>query len=828
MQVTIGGIAYLLDCTLGSGLVSTNAEYKQAFTSHFFLVKPQEFILTHWPQRTSQQLLKNPLGYSEFSPLIPLSSRATELGICPDTWSELLEIPTETSDPVVCITLACKVDVKVLAKLIVKQELKCSSELTNCVFIHREAYNTKKGTSDVRVRAVIPTFGWFVLNIYACEFSSHIPSDNYQLVLSYQIQSHTDIGSRSQIGYPIVYYMAAAAFDFQILHWNKPMPDYCCENSAGKLDIIFRARQDLHFFHYLVSGDSENPDDPNSFQMYNTLVAQSRCGDPSLYTLRCVFPSPGFWSVHLSATKVLDQDSQQPTVSGYTSVFKYHVCINHGVKGESFPHIKVPYISLNHPQTISASGNEVLKVQFHSTKELDFYTYLTFEMPTGEPFESYTILTAEGIQQKEPATQQQYNLGVIFPKPGRWYIHIYGKCLANAKYGFTEIIVFNIVVEGALKNERFPTIYSSIAAALKVGCYDTGCVSFADDSSPFEYKFRAPSSGVSLIPRITPSNTDSNSFSKEYLQQCTFLSPSVADSCGSCVFTMNAIFPSAGTWSVQLFGRLSSSNSDDYDVVIYTQLQVSNPIPNHRFPTIFAPFYHLGLSLSNQPLLISHVIDVSEMKLPFTSPDSVLFETRLTQGDELFVNQAIVEFIEGAAGHVAGSVQDCKLHIIFPKAGDWVVQLYAGCSSAAAIGESAEIHQNINKEGVLELRVKTLSFNDTLAFPQIFDPFYNKFSLKLAEEQYPLISKVNHFPSKVTIAFYSPPNVRFWHSVKLSTSSMVNSMTRMNSEPLTGLHELSVEITECGQWTVTLYARKSNALDGQKWIAVLLHTIQAV
>ena len=826
MQVTIGGIAYLLDCTLGSGLVSPNAEYQQAFTSHFFLVKPQEFILTHWPQKISQQLLKKPLGYSEFSPLIPLSSRASELGICPDTWSELLEISAETSDPVVCITIACEKDVKILAKLIVKQELEGNNELTNCVFIRRETGSTKR-KSDVRVRVVIPSIGWFVLDIYACKSLSDTPSHNYQLVLSYQILSHTEVGNQSQIGYPIVCYVAAAAFDFQILHWNKPVPDYCCEISNGKLDITFQARQDLQFFHYIVSGDAENPDDPDSFQMYNTLVAQNKCGDPSLYVLRCVFPSPGFWSVHLSATKTIDHNSQQLTVSGYTSVFKYHVCVNNGVRSESFPCINVPYISFNQPEVISASGNEILKIQFHSTRELDFYTYLTFEMPTGEPLESYTVVTAEDIQQKEPTIQQHYNLGVIFPKPGRWYVHVCGESLTN-KHRFTELFVLNMVVEGALRNKRFPKIYSSVAAALKVGCYDTGSASFADDGSPFEYKFRAPSSGVSLIPSITPKNIDSNKFSEEYLQQCTFLSPSIVDGSGSCVFTMNAIFPSTGTWSVQLFGRLSGSVSNDYNVVIYIQLQVSKPVLNKCFPTIFAPFYRLGLSLPNQPFLISHVVDSSEMKLPFTSPDSVLFDARLTLDDESFVNQAIVEHIEGDAGDVAGSVQYRMLHIIFPKAGDWVVHLYAGNSNAAAVSEKSDIHQNINKEGVLELRVKVLSFNDTLAFPQIFDPFYDKFSLKLAKEQYPLVSKVNHLPSKVTIAFYSPPNVRFWHSVILSTSSMANSMTRMNSDPHTGLHELSVEVTECGQWTVTLYARESSVLDSEKWIAVLLHTIQAV
>ena len=832
MQITIGGIAYLVDCTLGSGCISSNAEHQQVFTSQYFAVKPQEFILTHWPQRASQQLLKKSLAFSEFCPLIPLSCRASEHELNPDTWSELLEVPIEVYDPVVCISMTCKVDVKILAKLsVLKQELEDSNELANCVFVHREISSTEKGTSNLRIRAVVPSNGQYVLNVYACKSSSHTPGQNYQLVLSYQIVSHIESGNQSRkIGFPVVYDMAAAAFDFQVLHWNKPMPDYCCENASGKLDIVFRAKPDLQFFHYIVPGDAENPDDPDSFLMYNTLVAQNKCGDPSFYALRCVFPSSGYWSVHLNATKVIDNDSQRPTVSGYTSVLKYLVYVENSVNTESFPHISAPYISLDQPETISASGNDILSVRFYSTREHDFYTYLTFEVPTGEPLESYTIVSAEDTQREERDSRQHYKLGVIFPKPGRWYIHVCGRNMGSADQNFTALFVLNVLVEGALSNKKFPKIYSSIAAALNFSCYDSGCVTFADDGSPFTYKFRAPSSGVNLVPSITPRNADDSEFDEAFLQQCVLLSPSVVAGSNSktCVYTINAVFPSAGKWSLQLFGCLSDSHSGDYNVVIYIQFQVSKPTPNLCYPTIFPGFYNLGLSIPNELLLFSRVIDSSEMRLPFSSSKGVVFETRLTQKDKVFVNQAIVEHIEDAANDINNnSVKNRMLHIIFPKAGDWVMHLYAGKYSAEK-GDNDDSHQHVDKEAVLELKIKSLSFNETLAFPQIFDPFYSKFSLRLAEEQYPLVSRVNHFPSKVTIAFYSSPDVRFWHSVKLSSSTGENSMTRLNSDPHTGLCELSVEVTEPGQWIVMLYAKKSDALDSQKWIAVLLHTIQAL
>ena len=807
---------------MASGYITPNTEYQQDFTHHFFAVPPQKLILTHWPQTPKQQLLRESLTLNEFQPLIPLSSKAVGLGVIPETWCEFLEIPVGTCDPVTSIKMTCKADVKFLAKLDTRRELEESSVTNklsnrNLVFIHRVVSSNDK--CNVRIRAVVPFAGEFVLNVYACKSSSNVLSENYELVLSYQIQCSTDIDDQFQIGYPIVYDMAAAAFDFSLLHWNKPMPDYYCEISSGKLDLFFNAKPDLQFSHCIVTGKTENPSNPDSIYHYNTLVAQNKCGDPSLHVLRSVFPSQGWWTVYLSATKVEDCSSLQPTVSGYTSIFMYHVYVGSGVTKQTFPYIIAPCISLNHPETVSASGSEVLDVQFCSSLALDFYSYLTFETQTGEPLESYT--TVISIQQAEPHAQQHYELSVIFPTPGKWYVHVFGKDFTNPEQDYTGLFILNVEVNSALMNTLFPKVNSSIATALNIRVCDSRYITFCDDGSPFTYKFRAPRRGIHLIPSITPHNIESSNIDEAFLQRCTLLTPSVAADSNFAIYTMNAVFPAAGTWVVQLFGAPLGSNSDgDDQLVIYTQLQVSKPMPNICYPTIYPAFHNLGLSIPTELLHYNQVIDASEIKLPFSSPESVLFDTKLKQGNEVFLNQAIVHHEGSADSDAYSNIQNRILHIIFPKSGEWVFHLYA--SHVVKLDSS----QRNTKEAVLELRIKALSFNNTAAFPQVFDAFYNMFSLKLDRERYPLISRVNSFPSKITIPFYSPPDVRFWHRSRVTENPDANPTTRMYSDPHTGLYELSVEVTERGQWIVELHAQDMDSSENRNWTAVLRHEVQ--
>ena len=820
---------------MGSGFISPNAKYQKNFTCHFFAIPPQRMILTHWPPKTKQQLLKEPLTLSKFRSLIPLSPKAAEYGINPDIWSECLEIPIETCDPVISVDLTCNTDVKLIAKLSnIQQEVSDSTNThsianQNLVYINRKVSDTNQETSIVNIRAAIPHIGWHTLNIYACKSSRNVSTSNYEVVLSYQLQCSTGIGSQYHIGYPILYDMAAAAFDFRLLHWNKPMPDYRCETSSGKLDVAFHTKPDIQLYHYIVEGEAENPGNASNTYHHNTLIAQNECGDPHLYALRIVFPSQGWWTVYLCATKAVDSDTQQPIVSGYTTVFKYCVRVKNGSPKQSFPHITAPYIKLVYPEAISTSGSEILSVPFYSLNVLEFYCYLTYETQTSELMENFATVAVNNSTSlpRESQRKQHYILSVIFPKPGKWFVHVYGRdSTTTTTQKYTGLFTLSVDVEGALRDKLFPTINSPIATELNISCYETGCITFCNDGSPFTYKFKAPRKSIHLIPNIALNGDDNDILDKKFLQRCTLLSPSAIDDSELSMYTMNAVFPSAGTWSVQLFGAHSESRSDSYNLVMHIQLQVTEPTPDMCYPTIYPAFYDLGLSIPSELLLYSQVSEGSELKFPFHSPEAVVFDTRLSQGNEVFINQAIVHYGRDATGN---TVQNSNLHIVFPKAGQWTIHLYAGSCNVVQNNNYQPDDSNIEKMAVFELKIKALSCNDMHAFPQIFDPFYSKFSLKLDEEKYPLISRIKSIPSTITISFYSLPSIQFWHHAT-TPESETPGVTRMYSDPQTGLHELSVEVAEQGQVVVILSAQMSNSLDDQKqkWITVLKHTIRAL
>ena len=104
---------------------------------------------------------------------------------------------------------------------------------------------------------------------------------------------------------------------------------------------------------------------------------------------------------------------------------------------------------------------------------------------------------------------------------------------------------------------------------------------------------------------------------------------------------------------------------------------MSNPTPNIHYPTIYPAFHNLGLSIPNEFLLYNQITDASEIMLPFDSPENVLFDTRLMQGDEAFVNQAIAHYRGSAASNSDNSIQNRTLYVIFSKSGKWVFHVYA-------------------------------------------------------------------------------------------------------------------------------------------------------
>ena len=811
LQVMIGGIPHLLDCTFASGYVSS-VTFCKSFNRHYFAVPPQQMILTHLPSDDSQQRLKEPLTLEKFQPLIPMSSSTKGLGIEPEAWSEVIEI---LDDPVACISLRCKDNVKVLALLAATNEARDydtikSDREEKFVFSYQEE-------NTVHIRAVPPQKGQYFLNIlYACESLEDESSQSYRLVLSYLLHNKREIAN--QIGYPVVCKAEASAFNFKLLCWNAPNRDYCCENS-GKLDVVFRARPDLQFYHCIIPGEFSNsttasPKQGNDAYHYNTLIVQNEDGDPSRYMLRTIFPIQGWWTLHLYAKKPGNDGIFESQQKGYALVMTYTVYIQISFPEQSYPNMISPYISMIQPESISASGDEIFSFYFNSTKSFDFHSYITFEEQTGQCMDNFTAI--ETITESN-----QCKLSVIFPKPGTWYVHVFGKDVNDPlQKSYLGLFVLQMKVKGSLRNTVFPKLNQQLAKALNVHYLNSGCITFQDNGSPFTCQILVPKEGsIDLIHSIKPHNTrDKTSTDAEaLLQHCTSLSftPSTDDSNSSTVCSLKAVFPWAGTWTVQLFA--ASAGSKRYVSLIEVSLPVNNPTPNVCYIKIHPSFHQLNLSIPERFLSYSPTTDESEMEIPFNAPENVQFvwNMEFVKTGEKFFQQAIIHNQKEKLD------QDCNriLHMIFPKPGEWIFQFYGRVSNE-------EMEQKHNYQSVMEIRIKVSSFNNELGFPHIFDPFQRLFGMKLVKKKLPLITRVTSLPSKISIPFYSPPNVKLWYDIEVNNSSNTQPTARLNKDSISGYNELTVEVNKVGKWTVILYAQLTKA-EKKNWTAVLKHTVSS-
>ena len=809
----IGGIPHLLDCTFASGYVTSSRTFCKSYSHHYFAVAPQQMILTHWPSDDSCQLLKDPLALKNFQPLIPISQNTKGLRIEPECWSEVIEILDE---PVACIMLRCKDGVIVTATITTTNESETQNGTTACHGIQQKYTFVHQEGDVVHIRAIPPHKGSFFLNIYAHQSLGMESDQSHRLVLSYLLQNKKEI--TNQVGYPIVNGVDSSAFKFKLQYWNAPKRDYCCENS-GKLEIVFKACPDLQFYHCITPDQHANSalitsaaQARNSYK-FNTLVVQNEDGDPSLYVMNAIFHTQGWWTLHLYA-KTPHNDSFESSQTGYVLVLTYSVFVQVGLPDQSYPNILSPYISMLQPESISASGDEIFPFYFNSSKTFDFHCYLTFSEQTGESMDNFTAIEAV-------TGSNQYKLSVIFPKPGTWYAHVFGKDVNDPlQKSYLELFVLQLKVNSSLNNTVFPKLNHSLANALNVTYLNSGCVTFQDDGAPFDYEILVPKGGhVDLVHCVKPHNPGitSATFNEDLLQHCSLLafSPSVDDPNSSSVCSLKAVFPWAGKWTVQLFA--ASAGSKRYISLVDVTFPVKIPTPDVCYVKLHPSFHHLNLNIPDRFLSYNPKMDASEIEVPFKAPEDVQFvwNMEFVKTGEKFFQQAFVHSLEER--QISAHDCNCILHVIFPKPGDWVFHLY---------GKESSDQQKHSYRSVMEIRVNVSSFNNQLGFPHIFDPFQKEFGMKLEKEKLPLLTKVTSFPTKISIPFYSLPNVKLWHDIESDQSSNAHPTSHLHQDLISGRHELVIEINNLGKWTVIVYAQVTES-EKKNWTAVFKHTISS-
>lgn len=808
----IGDVPLLLDCFFGSGCVNDSfLGISKAYTPDYFGTLPQQLILTHLPHDPEHQFLEHPLSVQDLQPIIPVPITTMRQGISPLTWSENLNVSNESQYPIVSVDL----EVSNLGTMI-SADLTPGPEINVHEVCSDQNVQLKRNNNLWNIKVAIPLKGRYSLNIY-CKPHDTSPDG---LCLSYIIHAETD--SELKLGYPKLHEVALTSYGLNLIHWNSPQ-SYMCQNLSGLFNLVFEAKSEVTFDHFILPGRVAAPNTftASNVKRYNTMLFSNKSSNTSLHQLQAVFPTNGWWTVEISGA--LPPDSNL-NARKYTPLVTYYVYVTVGLPRNSYPHVLSPDVTFNSTRPINATGEELFTVQFATSKLLDLHHYLTFDQVTSDPEKDFSKIDFEG--KIRGSSYYVYSLKVIFSQPGIWYIHVFGKekdkdCDTPKT---TALFKINADVKGAKINTSFINYKDSIGESFGIRLHNDGLLTFPDNGQPLRYSFEA----LSHVNFFHAIKTNVNEmFSRDY---CTYLSSEPCDhatepSSGStvklepagCTYTIHAVFPENGKWLVQLFGV--KEGSTNYSLVLTLNVSVSCSSPQLCYPKLNQAFHHLNMSIETEHVLIKKNCEDGEFLLPFKAPDNIHFTWSVcltSAGDKMNSNAFI---------HRSHGTSNRTFQVVFPKPGEWLVRLFAK--------ESTESSSNFHS--VLEFCLTSLSSKSGVSFPQISEAFYSTFGLQFDRKHLPLTSEVSQLPAKVLIPIRSSdPDVLFWHDIDVKSDDGENNeifnlddQCKMISDPSTGEHKLMVEMIVKGKWTVSLYAKKSNAVD-KSWTAILKFEVTAL
>jgi len=170
--VEIGGNYYLIDSTWGAGSLSSSGKFEWKFTDYYFLTKPENFILDHYPEDDKWQLLDSIVSKQTFISYPKIYSTFFSYGlVLPDDCKYNFQTDGQTS-----ITIITPPNIKFMAKL-----ESAGGEIEQATFVDRE-----KDKAIVRMR--FPRKGAYQFTVYAK--SDEEEGDEYNAILSYKVDAN--------------------------------------------------------------------------------------------------------------------------------------------------------------------------------------------------------------------------------------------------------------------------------------------------------------------------------------------------------------------------------------------------------------------------------------------------------------------------------------------------------------------------------------------------------------------------------------------------------------------------------------------------------------
>lgn len=721
------------------------------------------------------------MSLDDIKSLIPISVPILELGVQPLNWSEVINIPENSSDPVTNLSLRLSgksSNYYASAKLSSLTSSKHEDELKYHVLIRQ----TDKNYFDIY--AVLKDPDTYALNIYLQKKTYEYESGF--LCLSYLIHFSSRVNHDMRIGYPYVYTIPAEVFHFNLLYWGEAKASYICESSKQLFYSIFKAKSNLVFQHCLFQGRVEKID-ISECDKYSTLLVNNGTGT---YKLLALFPNRGWWTIHLAANSC----GSNGEANGYTSLLNYQVYYSGtGAQDISFPRIHMPQEILFGSDPIIASDdkNSLTMIKFASKIPIEFCGYLTFGSKSAKLWEGYSNIEIDTRYNNQKYCH--YKMNVTFPKPGQWFVHAF-----NGK-STSQTALFQIKLKSNFSDPKKLLVQSNplLLEKYDITLDDAGVVTFMDDGEPFSFNFTAPCSGLEFLLDLKLPTDASADYS-------TFLSiPDKLDDKG--IYSVNAVFPNIGKWSLELYSMKTGSRV--YELVLFVKLNVTTPTSSYSYPIIYPAFHIFNFKIHPNNALIPLTSDSGEIRIPFQAPDGMYFQCKF---DNNLTQQAFV--------HNVPDSQEKILHLLLPEPKQWKIQLYAKNLS----------EPDVALKPVFEVSMHNTACMKEYTFPLLFESSYEKYKISFSLSDLPLPSLlyVGKQPIKMVIRFNCPLTVAFRHQARVNSEISSKIFTRIVSDPDLGLYQLQFDVTQTGKWTVLLWAKDSNK--DRDWDAIMQYTFSVV
>ncbi len=817
-------------------------EFERGYTRQYFVPDPSQLIFTHFPTDKMWQLLKAPVTCAEMEPLVIHPLFAASRGIRPITWSRTIRVDEDKHSTV--IKLMAPSSVKVGVKLFYMED-----DVEKCKMVEKKKtfLLVQRDGDSVIINVGFPFRGSYSLLL---TMTSEEKNATPLMFLSYRIISSSD--AEQELGFPKSYEMAATAYSFRLLYWNQCDCSCVCECEAEHLGLIFKAKRGIICSHFLTPGKTRNtiPSDDSMTYNYNTMIVSNSNtiakGDKKsqcVYNLKVIFPYEGWWTICLNGTKA--NPNYRSNSNGYVTLMSYHVLARKGNPDLSYPYILTPQVSLSKFDPIPTVSQSI-EVPFHTTDPMEFHAHVIEKKPSAIEFESYIQIEKVDDSLGIP---NEYKLKARFPKPGKWYVRVFGR--QEAKEEEEEVRTMNHGLFSLLVNVKEPAEGAlviavdsrEIANAIQFKIDDNGFISFPDNGEPLIVNFNCKKNTL-FKHHIQPVEPNSKAPLEEFeglpiLDHCTFISlykVSFAQSMKSrpklrtvrastqpllpsqlCDLTsphrLHASFPWPGKWIVEVFSKMSSSS--DFFHTFHLILDVNVPTRRVYYPILHTGFATFGLNIPEESIGYNPIYDSSEFELSLNAPHNthIAWNIKVVDSDASHATQGFVQEFK---------TKNANRHfrMAFSTPGVWKALLYAAKDPS---DDRKLVEADFSP--VIELSLLVKHVDPDVAFPVIY-PHFEKYKLRFSPTHLPLISCVHNITSKVVIPLYSPGYVNFVHrmeSAEMSAEDCQLLSEMYSSVSDSGLHEIAVRIVRPGLFVIMLWAQYEGSDD---WNPVLRHTIK--